>query len=312
MCAKRRPVAGRHADLGARSFIVHDERFARQTREWVDAGLVAPWAPALVAIDEPGRTRTLRTGPTRYVGTPAMHAPVRHIAENLGPGADLRQDQRITSIRRAGGAWELRGAHPGAEQFDAVALAIPAPQAAELLIEIQHLHTVASAVPMSPCWGVMATFDRRLPVDFDAANIMVGGRHDHAGVLAWADRESSKPGRGEDECWVLHATEEWSRDHLGADPDEVTRAMLAAFFDAVGVGRTKPEATQTQCWRYAFPIAPLCDGCLYDEQLQIGACGDWCMGARVEGAFLSGLAMAARLLGETSDFLEPCLINHSG
>ena len=58
---------------------------------------------------------------------------------------------------------------------------------------------------------------------------------------------------------------------------------------------------------YAFPVAPLCDGCLFDEQMRVGACGDWCMGARVEGAFLSGLAMAHRLLGETTDFLEPCL-----
>ncbi|MEY3209703.1 MAG: hypothetical protein RIT28_184, partial [Pseudomonadota bacterium] len=28
-----------------------------------------------------------------------------------------------------------------------------------------------------------------------------------------------------------------------------------------------------------------------------GACGDWCVGPRVEAAYLSGVAMAGRVLG---------------
>jgi predicted NAD/FAD-dependent oxidoreductase len=35
---------------------------------------------------------------------------------------------------------------------------------------------------------------------------------------------------------------------------------------------------------------------LFDPQLGIGACGDWCGGRRVEGAFLSGHALALRII----------------
>jgi predicted NAD/FAD-dependent oxidoreductase len=54
-------------------------------------------------------------------------------------------------------------------------------------------------------------------------------------------------------------------------------------------------------WRFALPAEPLANTCLFDRELQIGACGDWCAGPRVEGAFLSGMAAARRVLGLQND-----------
>ena len=52
-------------------------------------------------------------------------------------------------------------------------------------------------------------------------------------------------------------------------------------------------------WRFALPIDPLENACLFDAGLRLAACGDWCGGPRVEGAFLSGSAAAGRLLGRS-------------
>lgn len=37
---------------------------------------------------------------------------------------------------------------------------------------------------------------------------------------------------------------------------------------------------------------PIKETYLWDSELKIGICGDWCGGPRVEGAYLSGLELA--------------------
>jgi hypothetical protein len=49
-------------------------------------------------------------------------------------------------------------------------------------------------------------------------------------------------------------------------------------------------------WRYGLASETIGKRCLFDRALSIGACGDWCLGGRVEAASLSGRAIAGRLL----------------
>jgi predicted NAD/FAD-dependent oxidoreductase len=50
-------------------------------------------------------------------------------------------------------------------------------------------------------------------------------------------------------------------------------------------------------WPHATPVNPLPQRCLWDRTQQLGMAGDWCGGPRIEGAYLSGLALAEALLG---------------
>jgi renalase len=49
-------------------------------------------------------------------------------------------------------------------------------------------------------------------------------------------------------------------------------------------------------WRYALVENPAGDACLWDAAACVGACGDWCLGPRVESAFDSGEALARNVL----------------
>ena len=116
-----------------------------------------------------------------------------------------------------------------------------------------------------------------------------------ASPLAWIARDASKRGRPERACWVLHAAPDWSRVHFDDERDVVVDYLLGALTDAIGVTLPSVRTAIAHRWAFALPIETLSDRCLFDADQSIGACGDWCAGPRVEGAFSSGSALAARI-----------------
>jgi hypothetical protein len=123
----------------------------------------------------------------------------------------------------------------------------------------------------------------------------------HSSPLSWIARNSSKPGRDPStETWVLHASADWSCQNLEANADDVAKLLWSAFGQATQQPLPEPISLKAHRWRYALAKQPLEIGCLWDSQMAIGACGDWCAGNKVEGAFVSGLALAGRILGHAA------------
>jgi hypothetical protein len=149
-------------------------------------------------------------------------------------------------------------------------------------------------VKMQPCLAVMAAFEKPLDLPFDAAFI-------HQSPVRWAARNNSKSKRPAAECWVFHANAEWSQTAYNAKDDETAvRSLLVSFFESIGRTFIEPKYQSTRYWQSAAAVNPLNVGCLWDSELNIGLCGDWCQMSRVEGAALSGMAMAGRILGATA------------
>ena len=281
-------------DHGAQFFTVRDPRLGRLVESWRAQGLVAEWRPRLVeiALEESGRRVTpLQLEHPRWVAVPGMSALARHLADGL----DLRAPVRVTRLERAGAQWRLWDEDADSPAldlglFDRVALALPPAQAAALLEPVPALAKTVAQVQLDPCIAVLAGFERPLELGFDAARIQ-------GGPLSWVARNSSKPGRGPGEAWVLHAAPGWSRTFLEGTPEVQGPALLQAFAQVAGRALPAPSLVQVHRWRYAqAPAAPLGTACLFDPDTGLGACGDWCGTPRVEGAVLSGLALAGRFL----------------
>jgi renalase len=109
--------------------------------------------------------------------------------------------------------------------------------------------------------------------------------------IAWLTRESSKPGRGAVERWTVQASAAWSQEHLHDDPKRVQAKLTKAFAEVTGI-RTQAAHADTKRWLYAKTDKPLGQSHLWDAKAGIGLCGDWCLGHRVEDAFVSGLELA--------------------
>ena len=257
-----------HFDHGAQYFTARDPRFAEQLREWEAAGIVAPWPAA---------------GEGAYVGTPGMNAPIRAMADAL----DVHFGTRVEAIGRSGEGWRLDGEGVPDTVFDTVLIAVPAEQVPALATpHAPDLAALAEATQSEPCWTLMAAFDGMVEHSDTLRD---------AGAIGWAARNSAKPGRDSaHECWVIQGSPEWSAANLEITPDEAASALLDAFAQqGFAVPPTRHRAAHR--WRYARS-GDADEGAWWDSGQGLGACGDWLAGPRVECAFLSGYALAEKVL----------------
>lgn len=182
--------------------------------------------------------------------------------------------------------------------FDAVLLAIPAEQA-RLLLETSPqadaLSRKIDRVDAAPCWTLMLAFPQAVQPGLTTLGPQWNAARSTHHRIAWLARESSKPGRGPIERWTVQASPEWSQRHLEDDAERVKAKLLKAFTEVTGI-RAEPPYAEVHRWCYAQTTEPLGKSHAWDRKSRIGACGDWCLGHRVEDAFLSGLEMALAIL----------------
>lgn len=256
-------------DHGAQYFTARDPGFTEQVRRWADLGIVGRWPSA---------------GPEAWVGTPAMNAPLRHMAEALDPAFSVR----IESISKQSGGWQLHGDGARAKNYDAVVIALPAEQAAPMLApHDQSMARIADTTEADPCWTVMAAFAQ--PLDF-TPNILRD-----QGPIGWAARNNSKPGRESQECWVIQAEPEWSRNHLEDDAATIESALLGHLEQAIETSLPPRVASSAHRWRYARSGSAGKDY-MWNKANAIGVCGDWLIAPRVESAWVSGRMLAEAVL----------------
>jgi len=169
-------------------------------------------------------------------------------------------------------SWQL-GCEDGAVHgpFDHVVLALPqgncvrllndviaAPESASgaLLASTATILQEISGVQLMPCWALMVAYPTPLSEAIKALPSHLGGAFVHDSPLSWVANNSSKPARsgrdpiedskaatastaaaggGGAECWVLHASPEWSLEHSLISPVQAAELLHTAFAEALGV-----------------------------------------------------------------------------
>ena len=259
-----------HFDHGAQYFTARDPRFVEQVAHWEASGVAARWAAA---------------GDDAWVGTPAMNAPLKAMAGELG----VQFGTRIEQLVRDGEGWQIDGEGAPDARFDAVLVAVPAEQAGPLLQpHAPAMATLADQTASDPCWTLMAGFEAPLALVQDTLR--------QRGPIGWAARNNAKPGRANEECWVIQASPEWSRAHLEEDAETVAAALLAELAEANGGPLPRQLGATAHRWRFARS-GTAGEEALWDAEQRIGVCGDWLIGPRVEAAYMSGLLLAEAVSG---------------
>ncbi|WP_373185394.1 NAD(P)/FAD-dependent oxidoreductase [Halopseudomonas sp.] len=274
-------------DMGAQYFTARDPHFRSALQTWIDRGWVAEWSPRLFVRNEDELFES-SDDQQRYVGSPRMTSLSRGLLEGL----DMVSKTRIERLQQSDDdRWELvddAGAVHG--PFDRVVVATPAPQAVPLLTASGHLEQAASQVEMLPGWTLALAFAEPLNTAVEACFVRVGG-------LDWISRNSSKPGRQGLDSWVLQSNPRWAMGNLDTDKAEVGKQLRAELAEVLGIDLPEPVFEHAHRWLYARSADTCNWGALAAPEKGLYVCGDWCLGGRIENAWLSGRQAAQTLMG---------------
>lgn len=301
-------------DHGAQYFTVRDSRFARVLL--TAQAQVRPWSVSTVRVlDAFGHVLASAPPPTEphFVAVPGMSGLVHHWAQPLAQPelhghlpARTFTSTRVHHIERDAlhpEQWQLRAEDADGGQmviggFDRVLLAVPHMQAHDLLQSsglAPDLRQALTEVQVAPCWTLMVAYPNAMQPGLAHLGPQWNAARSTHHRISWLARENSKPGRERIERWTVQASPAWSTKHLEDDTERVKAKLLKGFAEITGIRATPPHAVVHR-WRYAQTQTPLGRSHLFDPALGIGLCGDWCLGHRVEDAFVSGLELALAVI----------------
>ncbi|MEM9410795.1 MAG: FAD-dependent oxidoreductase [Planctomycetota bacterium] len=281
-------------DHGAQYFTVTDDCFQRYVDSWQEQGLVGLWPNhQKIVVLQNGQIEKESSPKTRYVGVPKMNSICKH----LGNGLKIETQTRIQTIEcdemKIGLISDDGRAFEG---FDRLIVSAPAGQTAELLEGFSGLAEEAGQVEMQRCWALMVSFDLFEKLDWVGAFV-------HDSPIAWIARNDTKPGRPRGTFdFVAHTHHDFAVQHWDEDPDKVAQLILEAFWAALGVDSMPPAFINAHRWKFARSAKPGSKINTFDSSKGIAVCGDWTQGDRVEGAFLSGMNAAGRIMGSLRSF----------
>lgn len=305
-CATRR-VEGQPVDHGLAFLHGRAPAFLAEMAAARDPEAVLGWPRVLDGDGVPCQPRAFDPGDTRV----APAGGVNLLAKHLARGLDVRLDARVETLalapaseRSADRVWQVTLATGDRLQARALALAVPAPSALALLQTLEPPDAAVAAVwpllqliHVVPCLTVIARYPATTPPPAWEASHPPG-----TAAVQTILHDSSKRQGAPRLTLVIQARPAFSRAHLDEPEGLWARALLDEAAALHGAWLAAPDLVQAHRWRHARvssgtelagPLVAHCEG-----GATLGIAGDGLHASGgVEGAYLSGVALAARLTG---------------
>lgn len=293
---KSRGVSGRMStryagsyqfDHGAQYFTAETDTFKSFLNAVEDDAGVKEWQGRFGSL-EGGIFSENEPRRKRYVATKKMNSLCSFLAEGLA----VQLNKRIMTVSKtlSGGYILLDHMHQLHGPYDRVILAIPAPQLQDLLRN-SYADQILSldSVSMIGCYSLMiGDPDLALP-EFD-------GAHVKDSPIGWIAANSRKPQRETNPSMIIQSTNKWAEQHIEEDPEKVKKALLSELEKQLYRNYANAEYVSLHRWRFAAVENALGHSFWHCPGEDIYAIGDWCLGGKVEKAYLSAEALSAYLL----------------
>ena len=284
------------------------EEFRKLFDRLIADNIVETWTDTTYTLTANGNMLADPAIYPRYVAPGGMNQIAKYLAQDL----DIRFGQRAISIQPDGNLWRLAidGTNPTEILARKVILAIPAPQALDLLKPLTHILPIAfvndlTAVEFYPSIAVAAGYTVPQLAQWQTTHPQIKSVTCQGDpILAWLGLDSSKRQQLAPPVFVLQSTAEFAAKY----PEPQSTAIASILMLERASERFFPwfrdfQWQEPHLWRYAIATSPLSSSSKtaadsyrsIDIPAPLFCIGDWCRGSKVEDAFLTGITVAAAL-----------------
>lgn len=299
---KARGVAGRMAsrhneqfsfDFGAQFFTVKNPKFHEFLQPFIEQKIVENWQANFVEIDgnKIAFQRPWDENNQHFVASPKMNSLAKSLAQGLTQDVDIVLQTKISKISKDQNILQIFDDKENfLGNFDYVLLAIPVHQALELIPDNFKFINDLKTKEMIGCFAVMLGLKNKPDIAWDCAYVKNS-------KLSWIAFENSKPNRNLACSLTILSRNLWAKNNLERDLNEVKIELIEEFELVTNSKIGDILHSDIHKWRYANIGKQNSLSSYFDQQNQIGLCGDWCVQGRVESAFLSALSLFNQIKG---------------
>ncbi len=285
-CSRRYIDDNYSIDLGAPEFLlkgIDNPKLKSHINTWIEKGYLDSWVYQMNRFNGNDQSEIIES----LCATPSMNAWHKHIASQV----NVLKGRKVDSLAKVGDSWHLFD-ESGQQVLSAKRLIITAP--AEQSLALLKLHNISSDIRL--------VNDNSLPQFVcaigltQASNLKADVYREGHGVLAAAIRENSKPGRtlphSMKEVWLLHSTYEWAQQHASDNHQQAAEILISEFSQQFGLD-TPPLFLSSHFWRLARHRinTPTGTPFIWNNEMQIGCCGDWLSTGDIAGALTSAVSL---------------------
>ena len=287
---KSRAVGGRMAtrrfdggvfDHGAQFFTVRTEIFKKYIDQLIKDEIIREWSR--------GFPPNKQDGHPRYRGVSGM----TDIAKYYAHGLDIHFGERALFLDYTHPGWSIQTEKETIYTADALILTAPLPQTGLLLqngknnIQQSILEELAE-ISYDPCLGLLVTSEEESSIESPGAFQLSGE------PIAWICDNRIKGISKNRTAITVHAGPEFSRKYWDLDNNTLISTLYHTAKDWIPIAY---KECQIKRWRYSQPKTVFEERTLFiSDPAPIAFAGDAFGGPKVEGASLSGLAAAEKIM----------------
>ena len=223
----------------------------------------------------------------KYIGKKANNDLTKYNLKNIKKAFG----SLITKISFKKYFWEITLKDKSKYQFKSLILTCPFPQLKNLAKKYLDKKILKLKVKMQPNITVMIALRNQ-------KNLPISSIKFNDDILAWAANENSKKRFKSDiNLWTLQATLKWSKKTINnyKIDKSIMDQLIKRFIKLTGFEKNKIIYKRIHGWKYSYNYEKTPYLSIWSKKYNLGICGDWFNGPKVENAWLSANDLARKI-----------------